>query len=116
MTTTTVRPRMQDLVKQALAEGAARAEVGRRAKKDTCDGCGKDKASCTCGTKSAEQAQKLAAAIEHIAELLAKEGEAGPGEGAGALGVTETQSSGTLPHDKGKSHLQPPRSTLQTRL
>jgi hypothetical protein len=111
--TTTVRPRLQDLVKQALAEGAARAEVGRRREPDTCEGCGKEKAECTCGTKNAEHAQKLAAAIEHIADLFAKEAELGPGEGPGALDVSEAEISGAIPHAKGQSRAQPPPATTQ---
>jgi hypothetical protein len=111
--TTTVRPRLQDLVKQALAEGAARAEVGRRREAETCEACGKEKAACSCGAKSAEHAQKLAAAIEHIADILVKEGELGPGEGPGTLDVSEAEDAGAIPHAKGQSRAQPPPATTQ---
>jgi hypothetical protein len=109
--TTTLRPRLQDLVKQAMEEGAARAASGRHADEQTCKGCGKNKTACTCGTKSAEYAQKLAAAVDHIADLLAKEAQ--PGEGPGALEVSQAESAGAIPHAKGQAHAQPPPSTTQ---
>jgi hypothetical protein len=122
------RPVLQDLVKAAMVESAARVRVSdearfQRAKlasddeKDEdkkCEKCGKEKCSCGMGMKSAH-VEKLASALDFIAVELSKSAAdmAGPYNLTEHLqesppGVMQATSSTPLPDHKGQGvHVVP---------
>ena len=115
------RPMLQDLVKAAVAESAARVSVTEEARlqnektgeKEKCGKCGKEK--CACGGKMAsaspsdEHVTKLASALDYLAGEFIKVG-ANLAGGYGltehlqtaAPGVLEARASTPLPDKKGE--------------
>ncbi len=120
----TGRPILQDLVKAAMVDSAARVRVSNEAHRQSvktasekedddekCKKCGKEK--CSCGGKmaaaSAQHVEKLAGALDFLADMLLKEGTnlAGPHNltehlQTSAPGVLEARSSTPLPDHKGE--------------
>ena len=113
MGTQVARPTVQEMIKAAMAGAVGRAEVESEASRQAAN-MGEKVASATSAPEAGEkvaydQVMKLADAVEFIVEEFAK--EAMPGEGPGALTVTESPGGASLPDKKGQSHHAVPTST-----
>lgn len=134
MGTMTGRPRLQDMVKAAMTSSVERLDITKEAARqaanlgeektanENCPKCGKgmpcpehSKAAATEKKGSAEYALKLAAAVEFIAENMAKEGASLGGAyhltghvAKGPEGVSQATKSETFPPHQGQGHHQPP--------
>ena len=131
MSKMTGQPMLQDLVKAAMVEGASRVRVSEEARlqqektaEEKCADCGMEKHSGACKTKKASvgvladdggRTEKLAGALDFLAEMLLKEGAslAGPHNltehlQTGPPGVSEATASKPLPDHKGQGvHVVP---------
>lgn len=117
------RPMLQDLVKAAMVDSARRNSVNAEAElqaektaedKKKCEKCGKEKDACGCKTASAPSAdfaEKLASALDHMAGILLKNADAhlgGPYNLSEHLvgnppGVSQATASQSLPDHKGQA-------------
>lgn len=106
MTTMHERPSLQAMVKAAMAGSSSALQVTLEATRQSSTQSGSTKTASAkavnSNSVSTEMVQKLASAIGHIEQLILKEAE-GPGEGPGALEVTEATSSETNLMDAGQS-------------
>lgn len=103
------RPTVQEMIKAAMAGSASRLDVSREASRqaenlgektasEQCSKCDKDPCECKASkTASYNQAMQLADAVEYIADAFSKEANITPGEGPGALTLSESPS-GTQPN------------------
>lgn len=110
------RPTVQDMVKAAMDGVAGRFDIEAEGARQA-ENLGEKTASAQpveSDTVSYDEAMKLASAVEYIAEEFAKEAQ--PGEGPGALTVTESPGGSSLPDKKGqsKSHAVPMSTPLQS--
>ena len=117
------RPMLQDLLKAAMVESAQRVQINEEARlqsektaEEKCGGCGMAKHAGPCSEKKASETklsgqhvEKLASALDFIADVLQKEGAhmAGPHNLTEHLqtappGVMEARSSTPLPDKKGE--------------
>lgn len=106
------RPTVQDMIKAAMAGAAGRLDIeaeGDRQAENLGEKVASEKAVVTDDSVSYDEAMKLASAVEYIVEEFSK--EAKPGEGPGALTVTESSGGASLPDKKGQSHHAVPMST-----
>lgn len=118
-------PTLQDMLKSAMAGATARAQLaneaahqqalfGEKIAGEKCSTCGKEPCECkkektsASNTVSTEYAEKLAAAIEFSLPIVKRAAAVGPGEGPGALTVTESKSGKPFPDNTGQAQHQPP--------
>lgn len=121
----TQRPKLQDMVKDAVARSISHIDVTREASRqaanlgekvaseEKCAVCKAEPCKCPKEKKASyEYALKLASAIEFIAGEFSKEAEGStqnkPGEGPGALTVSQATASGSISDNPGQAHHQPP--------
>lgn len=114
MATMTERPRLQDMVKAAMAHSIARVDINAEAARQAAN-MGEEKiaesedvrpapAAVTEKRASAEYALKLASAVEYIVDTLGKEGSVI----VSAPGVSQSNKTETFPAHQGQGHHQPP--------
>lgn len=103
----TTRPVLQDLVKTAMNESLARADVTREANVQA-ERAGAP-AEKTAAVVVGIPVEKLANALDFLADEFRKEAE--PGEGPGALRVMQAEASTPLPDHKGQGHNVVPMRT-----
>lgn len=116
------RPMLQDMVKAAMVDSAARVRVTEEARLQeekvaegdgkVCKSCGKEKCACSGKTASAPDGthvEKLATALDFCADLLMKQGADLKGPygltehlQTAAPGVLEARASSPLPDHKGE--------------
>lgn len=134
-TTMVVRPTLQQMVKQAMVEGVRRSSIsaeaaqqaenlGEKTAEKACEKCGKEKCSCMGkqSSVSTEYALKFASALEYGLTELAKQASASaskvqPGQGPGALAVSQATQEGAIKEDMGQAtapHIIPLKTGLQS--
>lgn len=117
------RPSLQQLVLSTLGGAVSRTKLAEEAARqqahsdgdedDKCEKCHKEKDACSCGktasasSVSTEYTNKVANALDFLADVLSKEAEGTttnkPGEGPGALQVSESISGSPPSEDVGKA-------------
>lgn len=111
MATQAARPTINEMVKKAMAGSIAAVEINREAVRQA-QNLGEKTASVAAPsekvtTTDLEQAEKLAAALDFVADELIKEGSSlggskvEPGKGPGALHVMEAEADGKQPFKPG---------------
>ncbi len=118
MTTMAARPTLQQMVKQAMADGARRVGItaeasrqmenlGEKTAEEQCKKC--DKAPCACkeqakeGSVPTDYALKFASALEYGIEVLQKQATVEPGKGPGALAVSQSTAEGPISDNMGQA-------------
>ena len=116
MAQVTERPRLQDMVKAAMASSIQKVDIAAEALRQA-ENLGEpmptvEKTAASAPTRekkaSADYALKLAAAVEYIVDALAKEGALTGHIAEGPPGVSQATKSERLPPHQGQGHHQPP--------
>jgi len=105
-----VRPTVNDMVKAAMAGAASRVDIAREATRQA-ERLGEETKTASAAPMVEEvptfdEAEKLASALEYLADEVEKEASelVAPGKGPGALHVMESPGGSQLPQHFGQAH------------